>query len=419
MKMDVAVQRQLDNISSGNGAYLEMFLQAAADAGARVRLVFAPWRSFGNRPWARLHPRFAALSSEVVWPRSLRIGPHYWSLSPTVWARFAIRLGKALAQRLGFETKIYSFLGDPLEQHEAHVVACACASQGGAQLTVAEYSSMAPVLKLLSYPTRKGVLVHDLFSDRAARFRHNGLEPDFLEISRETEVDWMSVADVCFYASANEMASLGRQLPRSKGVWLRPGPRPCTVTPVVGPARIVFLGTQHAGNLDALRHFLVDVWPLVKQQKPDVEFWIAGSIGRDVEQDTRRDPQVKILGRVDNLGTIGGSDSIGVAPTRLATGVSIKVAEYLMLGMPTVVYPLALEGFGDALSDLVEIGSTPDQFAQCVINLLDNNVLRSQRSARSPEEVTRRLSNDEVIACIKGELTQLLKEHAPSTGSLS
>jgi hypothetical protein len=405
MKMDVAVQRQLDNISSGNGAYLEMFLQAAADAGANVRLVFAPWRSFGNRPWARLHPRFAALSDEVVWPRSLRVGQHYWSMSPTVWTRFAIRLGKALVQRLGFNPEIYSFLGDPLEQHEAQIVADACGRDSAATLTVAEYSSMAPVLKLLSYPTRKGVLVHDLFSDRAARFRHNGLAPDFLEISRETEVDWMSAADVCFYASANEMASLGRQLPRSKGVWLRPGPRPCTVSPVPGPARIVFLGTQHAGNLDALRHFLNDIWPATKQRKPDVEFWIAGSIGRDVEQEVRRDPQVKILGRVDDLGTIGGADSIGVAPTRLATGVSIKVAEYLMLGMPTVVYPLALEGFGEALSDLVEIGSTPDEFVDCIINLLDNKPLRSQRSERSPGEVTQRLSNDEVVACIKDELT--------------
>ena len=107
MNLDIIVQRQLDNLSSGNGAYLEMFLSAARRAGGRTRIVFAPWRSFGNRPWAYFHPQFQSLSEGVVWPRSVRVGDYFWSTSILVWWRFAVRLIKAMLQKIGFRPTIY------------------------------------------------------------------------------------------------------------------------------------------------------------------------------------------------------------------------------------------------------------------------------------------------------------------------
>lgn len=396
MNLDIFVQRQLENLRSGNGAYLEVFLAMAREAGASIRLVFAPSRSFGNRPWAHFHPRFEALSDSVVWPYTVRVGRTYISLSGRVWWRFAVRLVKAARQRLGMSTRIYSYLGTPLDDDEADVVAHIC-NRGNAQLCVAEYSSLAPVLKKLSDDKLKGVLMHDLFSDRAARFRANGLEPDFLEITSQTEAAWCADADVAFYASANEMASFNPRLPRAHGLWLRPKPPQHTIKPSSGPVRVVFLGTLHAGNGDALCHFIDDIWPRIHRAHPDIEFLIAGAIGNDPEVERRRAPGIRVLGRVDDLADIGGADAIGVAPTRLATGVSIKVAEYLMLGMPTVVYDLALEGFGDTLSDLVDSAGDPDTFADRVIALINDPDKRAQRSRDSARQAGRRLTNDDVV----------------------
>lgn len=404
MNLDIFVQRQLENLRSGNGAYLEMFLTAAQAAGARTRIVFAPWRSFGNRPWAHFHPRFEALSDSVVWPRTIRIGRTYLSLSGRVWWRFAVRLIKATKRRLGLPAKVYSFLGTPLESDESSVVASIC-NAGSATLCVAEYSSLAPVLKQLSDDKLKGVLMHDLFSDRAARFRANGLEPDFLEISQDTEAVWAEDADVAFYASANEMASFNPRLPRAHGLWLRPTPPQHAVSAKNGPVRVVFLGTQHAGNKDALCHFIDDIWPRVHRADPDVEFWVAGSIGTDPDVERRRGPGIKLLGRVNDLADIGGACSIGVAPTRLATGVSIKVAEYLMLGMPTVVYSLALEGFGDTLSDLIDSADLPVEFADAVLALIDDAPKRAARSRDSARIAAERLNNKEVVTWLK-DITQ-------------
>ena len=44
--MTLLVQRQLDAITTGNGAFLETFLRTAKAAGFRVRIVFAPSHPF-------------------------------------------------------------------------------------------------------------------------------------------------------------------------------------------------------------------------------------------------------------------------------------------------------------------------------------------------------------------------------------
>jgi glycosyltransferase involved in cell wall biosynthesis len=103
-----------------------------------------------------------------------------------------------------------------------------------------------------------------------------------------------------------------------------------------------------------------------------------------------------LLGRVEKLEDIGGPHAIGIAPTRLATGVSIKVAEYLMLGMPVVAYPLAMEGFGGRLDGMVEIADAPDAFANTIIRLLNDKTEREKLSDGAPARTREILSNQEV-----------------------
>ena len=76
--MDIMIQRQLDNMATGNSAYLETFLRMVKRAGMDIRIVFAPWQSFGNRPWTSVHPRLAGLTKNIVWPGAVKLGSRYW-----------------------------------------------------------------------------------------------------------------------------------------------------------------------------------------------------------------------------------------------------------------------------------------------------------------------------------------------------
>jgi succinoglycan biosynthesis protein ExoO len=406
--MDILVQRQLDNMATGNCAYLETFMKMVRRSGSEMRLVFAPWQSFGNRPWASVHPRLADLTTSILWPGAIKFGSRYWSLSPRIWTRFAIRLAKEAARRLGATITIPSYLGREISDQEATIVARACDASPSA-ITLAEYSSMGPALKKLKSKTIRSCLMHDLLSDRAERFREGGQVIDFDETGFDTEIGWLSACDVIFFISANELAKVKRQLPDVQMVWVPPDAPDYQTSENTGEPRVVFIGTVHGGNAEALNHFLDDVWPKVRAKTPALDFWIAGSIGKTLTPARAAIPGLKVLGRVESLETIGGAHAIGIAPTRFATGTSIKVAEYLLLGMPCVVYPLALEGFGNVLDDLVVSAPGPDALAAEILDLAGNGPRRLALSDGARQHARARLSHDDAIATIHRMLAEAAK----------
>ena len=100
-------------------------------------------------------PEVLKLVADVSWPRSIRVGGTYWSTSIRVWWRFAARLFKAALATFDLDPLVYSYLGDPLASGETAIVAGVC-NRSRSQLTVAEYSSVGPVLKLIDRDTVKG-----------------------------------------------------------------------------------------------------------------------------------------------------------------------------------------------------------------------------------------------------------------------
>ncbi|MEM6549699.1 MAG: glycosyltransferase family 4 protein [Pseudomonadota bacterium] len=391
----VIVQRQLEDYSSGNASYLAIFLKAAKAAGYAIHIVFAPERSFSNRPWAGLNPRFEALADSVTWPRSLRIGQRFVSLSWRVYRRFAVRLVQEALRRAGSTSRfaqVQSFLGSPLDPTEMRNVLKAMPPDT-ARLVVAEYSSLAPVLAEIPPGPAKAALLHDLFALRAESMRAIGRAPDHVDITMEEEARRCAGADALFYASDTERAAFAAHLPGAQHIWMRPDVGRHTPTTPQGEARAVFLGTRHAGNFDALAVLMEEIWPRVLDRRPGSVLWIAGSIGDGLPSAWAALPGVKTLGRVADLATIGGRQSVGLAPTRAASGVSIKVAEYMRLAMPVVAMPMALEGFGDSLDDLAEIADTPTNFADRVVALLNDDAARAHRADRGFREIGARLSN--------------------------
>lgn len=395
------VARQLDDMNAGNTAYLLVLLKTMRRGGLSVRIVFAPRRSFGNRPFMRIHPQVEAEIEDVVCPQSVQIAGTYISLSPTVWGRFIIRLIREARRRTGGHVAIRSLLSAPLDPTEASATASA-SDRHACALVVAEYSNLAPTLKLMKTRAVKSVFLHDLFSLRAQAFRSRGEVPDHAEISLEEEAAWVRPAELQIYASANELATLAPMTPGARGVWMRPDvPDYPDVRTDDGPARAVFLGTRHAGNTDALRHLLDDIWPRVLARSPDAQLWIAGSTCSVLTPEDHARPGVRALGRVGDLASIGGPASVGLAPTRIASGVSIKVAEYLRLGMPCITYPVALEGFGQALDDLADRVEDTDAFAARLADLLEDETGRSKRSRKARDEIGARLDNEELTAVFR------------------
>ncbi|ETX13177.1 hypothetical protein OCH239_12975 [Roseivivax halodurans JCM 10272] len=376
------MQRRLDDADSGSAVYLLGLVDRLMTAGFAVNIVVSPAAGFGSIPVSRPACAIAQRACRIVWPGSLRIGSVYISLRWRPWQRAALRSLAHLVWVICGRTHLArpampSLIGyTPTDKDTAKMVDAANAL--GSTIAVSEYSALAPVLARVEAPVR-AVLLHDLFALRAESFRKLGLAPDHRDVSLERELDWLGPADLLLFASLSDQRALAPCLPEKRHIWLPPRVVPKKVA-ADGPLRAVFLGVRHGGNIDALDLLLTQVWPSVHNRLPDAELWIVGEIGASVQG---RHAGVKVLGRVDDLTTIGGSRAVGLAPNRAVSGVSIKIATYLELGMPVLAMRTAVEGYGHRLDEAVVLAEDEGEFTDRLMDLLSDSCQREEAALQS------------------------------------
>ncbi len=371
--------RRLDDVRSGSGAYLRTFLEAARAEGFTITLLMAPSTAFGSRPFARVAPEIAALAAPV-WPWSVKAGGGYVSAAPEVWGRFVRRLGIEAARRLRLDlgplTRTESLLSRVPAERELKALADAVRRREPACVVV-EYSSLGPLLARVPETPGRGVLMHDLFASRAASFHAAGKPLDHADVTLEAEAGRLQGANFILHASMNEQARLAPLLPHARHVWMRPTTRARRDALRERPPAAVFMGADHAGNREALEHLLTEIWPRVRRAAPEARLEIAGGVGERLKQ---RPPGVTTLGPLADLTPIAGPDRIGLAPIRVSSGVAIKLADYMGLGLPVIAYPGGLDGFAGALDAAAVRVETEEEFAEALVHLLTSESARRARS---------------------------------------
>lgn len=395
-KAIVIVARRLDGMQSGSSQYLKTYLKLSRDAGLSTTIVFAPRRSFGNLAWARIHGDIEQLADGIDWAQTVKIGTCYVSLSPAVWGRFAKRLARELLRRITGRKHIPvpSLLGVELDKREAEQT-LRRAKTHAAQIVTAEYSSLAPLLGQIE-AARRIVFLHDLFSLRAENFASQGLEPDHAVMSLADEAARCRHATALIHASRAEETRLAEVLPDAQHIWMRPEvslTRPPHVRRTEPHA--VFMGSNHAGNRQALEQLRKTIWPRVKNRLPDACLHIVGSIAGTIDPADAKREGLRLVGRVDDLNQIASADAIGLAPMEFGSGIPIKVFDYLGQGLPVVVTSNVVDSFGDNLDGVLAVATSRTHFADLTAELLQDETARHAMVARM-QTVSERLKNDEL-----------------------
>ncbi len=127
------------------------------------------------------------------------------------------------------------------------------------------------------------IIAHDVFHRRHAALRAAGyrLFPVTLEAGEEATL--LARAGAVAAIQPEEAEALQAMLPGKRvfvaGMPVVPRPRPSGVARLAD--RLVFLGSDTLPNVDGLRWFLAEVWPLVRQARPGrCWMWWARSGGR-------------------------------------------------------------------------------------------------------------------------------------------
>lgn len=147
---------------------------------------------------------------------------------------------------------------------------------------------------------------------------------------------------------------------------------------------MLFVGSMAYGpNIDAVVHFLENIFPLIKRKIPEASFTIVGGNPSAKVQSLVKVPGIKVTGFVSDVGEYYDQASLTVIPMRAGGGVKMKLLEALGRGMPIVVTPAGAAGVKVTHQKEVYIAESDSQFAKYCVDLLANPGLRSSSSANA------------------------------------
>jgi glycosyltransferase involved in cell wall biosynthesis len=151
--------------------------------------------------------------------------------------------------------------------------------------------------------------------------------------------------------------------------------------PAPGP-RVCFVGTlSWHPNVLGLDWFCTEVWPLVRRQRPDATFEIAGSGGPTVSPDSWRAEGVTTLGFVPDLSPLYERSAVMVAPILEGSGVRMKLLEAFQNGVPVITTPEGARGLAIENGREAFVEGDPARFAARVIDVATTPRLQDQLRA--------------------------------------
>lgn len=211
---------------------------------------------------------------------------------------------------------------------------------------------------------------------------------------RERELRVMSLATETILVSTHEEAVL-----REIGCRASLSVVPLVLDPAEAPpprsarSGIAFVGGfQHPPNVDAVRWFMADIYPLLREAAPDLEFHIVGSkptpeiLAIDV-------PGVTVHGFVEDLGAFLDQRLATVVPLQYGAGIKGKIGSSLAAGVPVVSTSLGAEGMGLAPETEVLLADTPQAFVTQILRLVEDEALWAAISAAGLAFVERSYSS--------------------------
>ena len=136
---------------------------------------------------------------------------------------------------------------------------------------------------------------------------------------------------------------------------------------------LVFCGNmQYAPNVNASKYLIEKVMPLVWNKMPNVKVLLAGASPKSTVKQLASD-KVIVSGWVDDIRECYARARVFVAPMQMGSGLQNKLLEAMAMQKPCVTTTLANNSLGAIPNKEVLIGDNEFEFAQHLINLLQDD----------------------------------------------
>jgi polysaccharide biosynthesis protein PslH len=157
---------------------------------------------------------------------------------------------------------------------------------------------------------------------------------------------------------------------------------------------LVYTGsfTYHA-NFDAVDYFLKEIYPRIKLFAPEVCLQIIGNTGGVQFEKWPIDKSITFTGLLYDVRPSIARSWLSIVPLRIGAGTRLKIIESLALGTPVVSTSKGAEGLDVTNGKNILIADTPSEFANAVLNVLQNPELRETLSREGHRLVAEKYSS--------------------------
>jgi len=223
------------------------------------------------------------------------------------------------------------------------------------------------------------------------------------ERTRVLELDMIARSDATLVVSEIERAILAQDTPQARVEVLS------NLHRVAGPGQpfaqrrdLVFVGGfRHPPNVDAVRWFVVDIFPKIRARLPDVRFHCIGDEVPDAIAALAAQPGVQVHGYVADIDPYMDGARIALAPLRYGAGVKGKINLSMAHGQPVVATSCAVEGMHLRAGEDVLVADDSDAFADAVVRLYRDPMLWQQLADCGRRNVERHFSLDAGRAVVR------------------
>ncbi len=154
-------------------------------------------------------------------------------------------------------------------------------------------------------------------------------------------------------------------------------------------SNIIFIGSAHQPNYDAVIYLYSEILPLLKEAKITNQINIIGGplkealSGDPLWNEIKNESQLNFCGFIEDLEEIFSESLLMICPLRYGSGVKGKVATAMGYGVPVISSEIGVEGTGLINNEHILVAHSSDDYINHIKNLSSDSSLWSKLSNNS------------------------------------
>lgn len=143
-------------------------------------------------------------------------------------------------------------------------------------------------------------------------------------------------------------------------------------------------------NADAVVYFCSEIWHRIRRRVPNAQFFAVGKEPSPAMRTWHHRDGITVTGRVPDVHPYLERAAVYVVPLRIGGGTRLKILEAMASGKAIVSTPIGCEGLEITPGRDLLVAETPDDFAEAVISLMEDEGRRRELGVHARRRVEER-----------------------------